>query len=250
MDEVNSPEQGPKQDTPKPKLPSFGERLIAVFVEPKVVFDYVAKRNDFWWPFIALSIVMIAANLLALPTNNEGQTLIASATGRPAPSIDALAYVKSIIQAPIQLMIGLLITGVLIWVVILLTTGSVSYGKAISVAAWTAFPGTLGMLLNAIVVSAVRPEIQSLSSMIADQMPVMHYTSLNAVIAETGPVLSMMLMTISVFYIWQLWLAFIGARRSFNASLAGAWILVIVLLILQLGFAALGGWGMSVVQRL
>lgn len=253
MEENRTPEEIQQTVEPegeKTKLPSFGERLLAIFVEPKVVFDYVAKRTDFWLPFLALSVLMAIANVLSLPTNNEGQTLVASATGRPAPSIDVLAYVKSTIQAPIQLLIGLLIIGVLIWVVMLITTGNAGFGKAVSVAAWTAYPGTLGMLLNAIVVAVVQPEIRSLASMIADQTPVMHYTSLDVMITGVGPVLSMILMTISIFYIWQLWLLYIGARRSFGASRTGSWVLVIVLIIFQIGFAALAGWGMSMLQRI
>jgi len=52
-------------------------------------------------------------------------------------------------------------------------------------------------------------------------------------------------LTISVFYLWQLWLVFIGARRSFGASPGGAWTLVVVLLLFQVAMAALGGWGIS-----
>jgi hypothetical protein len=164
--------------------------------------------------------------------------------------MNTTTYIVSIIQAPIQLIIALLIMAVIIWVVILLTTGSAGYGKAISVAAWSYFPSALGLLLNGIVVSAVQPEIQGLASMLTDQMPVIHYASLNALFAGSGAVLSMVLMTVSIFYIWQLWLLFIGARRSFTASPTGASVLVIVFLLLQLGFAALIGWSMSMLQNL
>ena len=89
MEENRTPEstdQSAASEAEKIKLPSFGERLLAIFVEPKVVFDYVAKRNDFWLPFIALCVVMIAGGLLALPTNTKAQALIRSAMGTPVGS--------------------------------------------------------------------------------------------------------------------------------------------------------------------
>jgi len=237
-------------EAPPAKLPSFGTRLAAIFVEPKVVFDYLARRSDIWPPFIALAVMAIVAGVLALPASIGGQALIASAVGRPAPEVNAAAYVKAAVSAPINIMVGILLIALVVWLVALLTTGSAPFGRAMSVAAWSLFPATLGALLNGIVVAAVHPEVRSIHTFVADQSPVLHYTSLGALFTGTGPILSMVLLTISVFYLWQLWLLFIAARRSFGVSTVGAWTLLVVLLLLQVGFAALGGWGISLLLKL
>jgi hypothetical protein len=237
-------------EAPREKLPSFGTRLMAVFVEPKVVFDYVAKRTDIWLPFIALAVMAMAAAALALPASTKGQALIASVTGRAAPGLNTTAYVKALVTAPINLMVGILVIAFFVWLIMTFTSGSAPFSRAMSVAAWSLFPATLGALLNGIVVSVAQPEIRSIQTFVVDQSPVLHYTSLGALTTGTGPILSMILLTISVFYFWQLWLLFIGARRSFGATVAGAWTLVVALLVLQLAFAAFGGWGISMLLKM
>lgn len=251
MDVNRNRPSGPEApEAPREKLPSFSTRLMAIFVEPKVVFDYVAKRNDLWMPYITLAIMMMVANALMLPTSTKGQALIASATGRPAPEVNLMAYVKTMLSAPFGLIFGILLMAFIVWLVMTFTSGGAPFGRAMSVAAWSTFPGTLGMLLNSIVVSVAQPGISSIQTFVADQSPVLHYTSLSAFVTGTGPVLSMILLTISVFYFWQLWLMFIGARRSFGATAAGAWILVITLLAFQIGMAAVGGWGISMLTKM
>jgi len=246
MDVNHDMQSGQKApETPREKMPSFGTRLMAIFVEPKVVFDYVAKRNDIWGPTITLAILMMVANALMLPTSTNGQALMASVTGQQVPEVNTMAYVKTMASAPFGLVVGILLMAFVVWLVMTFTSGGAPFGRAMSMAAWCTFPGTLGMLLNGIVVSVAQPEIRSIQTFVADQSPVLHYTSLNALVTGTGPLLSMILLTISVFYLWQLWLVFIGARRSFGASPGGAWTLVVVLLLFQVAMAALGGWGIS-----
>ncbi len=247
MEENLTPEsayQPAEPETEKTKLPSFGERLLAIFAEPKVVFDYVAKRNDFWLPLIALCVVMIAGSLLALPTNTKAQALIRSAMGAPVSSEDptALSYVMAAIQAPIGLAISLLLTALIIWVVVLMLTGNASYGKGLSVATWAYYPSALAILLNGIVVAVIKPEIGGMQSYIADSNPVIHYTSLQALFHSDGMILSMMLFSISLFLVWYLWLLHVGVRRAMGGSGTCASILVAIVLALQLGFSALGGF--------
>ena len=144
MDVNHDTPSGPEApEAPREKLPSFGTRLMAILVEPKVVFDHVAKRNDFWLPYITLAILMIVANALMLPTSTKSQSLIASVTGQQAPEVNVMGYVKTMVSAPFGVVFGILLMAFIIWLVMTFTSGGAPFGRAMSVAAWCTFPGAL-----------------------------------------------------------------------------------------------------------
>jgi len=241
-----SVQQPSEPEAEKTKLPSFGERLIAIFVEPKVVFDYVAKRNDFWLPLIVAIVVALVAALLMMPPMREVIALQIQASG--APVTDAMISgmsIGAVVAAPIATASYVLLIALLLWLVVLVLTGNAAFGKALSVSMWAYFPLTLAGLLNAVVLAVVRPEISNIQEAQQHLGPVMHYTSLVALFPLDSLIVAGLLSVVSLFTIWNLWLLWVGARRSMNATTTSAAAFVVIFLILKFANAAFNGWRAS-----
>jgi len=241
-----SADQSVESEAEKIKLPPFGERLLAIFVEPKVVYDYVAKRTDFWLPFIAASVVSVIAAVLMMPFTREVLTLSIQAGGTQVTDamITGLS-ILSVVLAPVTVAAYVLLIALFLWVVILVLTGSADFGKATSVTMWAYYPLVLAGVLNSIVLAVVRPEIPNIQEAQQHLGPVMHYTSLGALFSMDNAIVGSMLAVISLFTIWNLWLLWIGARRSMNATVSSATIFVLLFLLVKLGTAAFNGWNAS-----
>ena len=250
MDDLNTIES--KDLGPAEKLPSFGERLVAIFVEPKIVFDYIKHRTDFWYSFIGLAVIASAGALLALPTQMKSQELMRGAMGAPgaAKAITAVTYIVTPLQTALTMLFMMALLGALIWIVIMLVAGGGSYVRAINVAVWTSYPAMLATLVNGVIVFITKPEITSIQTSILDTNPVMHYTSL-AMFAPPGNLyLMMMLMAVSLFSIWGYWLLYVATQRALGGNATAAWVMIIVLVIFQFGFSLFGAWGLSKVLKL
>jgi hypothetical protein len=229
------------------KLPSFGERLTAIFVEPKVVFDFIAHRTDFWYSFIGLVVLMSIGGILAIPTAQKTQQLMLAVRGIDAGEkpITFLTYLMVPLQQALGLMIMLAIFGAITWIIVLMVSGGSTYAKAINVIAWCSYPSALMTLVNGVVVAITRPEITSIQSSVVEASPVMHYTSLAALVPVGNAYFSMGLAAISLFSLWFFWLLYIGVRRSLEGKAAAAIVLIIVLLVIQVGLSVFGAWGLS-----
>lgn len=239
-------QQPAEPEAEKAKLPSFGERLLAIFVEPKVVFDYVARRNDFWLPFIVASVISIIAAALMMPFTREVIALSMQAGGAPASDAMVTGFsIVSVVLAPVTVAAYVLLIALFLWVVMLVLTGNADFGKATSVTMWAYYPLLLAGILNAVVLTIVRPEIPNIQEAQQHLGPIMHYTSLEALFSLDNAIVGGMLAVISLFTIWNLWLLWVGARRSMNATASSATVFVILFLLVKLGNAAFGAWRAS-----
>lgn len=250
MDDLNTVES--KDLGPAEKPPSFGERLLAIFVEPKIVFDFIKHRTDFWYSFIGLAVIATAGALLALPTQMKSQELMTSAMGAPSTTkaITATTYLVTTLQTTLSMLFMMALLGALIWIVIMVVAGGGSFIKAINVAVWTSYPAILATLINGVVVFVTKPEINSIQSSILDTNPVMHYTSLAMFAPPDNLYLTMLLMVVSLFSIWGYWLLYIATKRTLGGNSTAAWVLIIVLFLFQLSFSLFGAWGLSKLMKL
>jgi hypothetical protein len=219
---------------------------VAIFVEPKVVYDYVVKRNDFWLPFIVASVISVIAAALMMPFTREVIALSMQAGGAPASDAMVTGFsIVSVVLAPVTVAAYVLLIALFLWVVMLVLTGSADFGKATSVTMWAYYPLLLAGILNAVVLTIVRPEIPNIQEAQQHLGPIMHYTSLGALFSLDNAIVGGMLAVISLFTIWNLWLLWIGSRRSMNATVSSATVFVILFLLVKLGNAAFGAWRAS-----
>lgn len=250
MDDLNTIES--KDLGPAEKLPSFGERLLAIFVEPRVVFDFIKHRTDFWYSFICLTIIATAGAILSLPTQMKSQELMMSAMGAPsaAKAITPVTYLITALQTALSLLFMMVLFGALIWIVIMVVAGGSSFVKAINVAVWTTYPAILASLINGVVVFITKPEINSIQSSILDTSPVMYYTSLAMFAPPDNLYIMMLLMAVSLFSIWGYWLLYIATQRALGGNATAAWVMIVVLIVFQLGLSLFGAWGLSKAMQL
>jgi hypothetical protein len=229
------------------KLPSFAERLTAIFVEPKIVFDFIAHRTDFWLSFVGLVVLFSINGVLSLPTSIKMQELMLAAKGASSASkgITPMSYVLVPLQQGLNLLVMLVVMAAVIWLIVVFVSGGTSYAKAINVACWATYPTGLMMIVNGIIVAVTRPEITSIQTSVLEMNPVMHYTSLAALAPPGNMMVTMMLTSLSLFSVWYFWLLYIGVRRSLGGTATAAIVLILVSLAFQAGLSALSAWGLS-----
>jgi hypothetical protein len=113
--------------------------LLKVLWEPGAVFERVREKPSFWWPFLGLCVVQIVIFVLQMPfTKAMMQARMAMApAGSPDPSKFAAI---GVIFVPIGLGIGLLIVGVVLWVLTSIFAGEAKFATIMSIAAYCAVP--------------------------------------------------------------------------------------------------------------
>jgi hypothetical protein len=227
------------------KLPSFAERLAAIFVEPRIVFDFIAHRTDFWYSFLGFFVITCIGSVLSLPASIKMQGILAEMTGKPAPQVDAMAYLKVIGSVAVMFLLIFIVRAVLLWLVTTVTSGGSSFVKTINVACWTAYPYALATLLNGIVVAVTRPEVTSLQAATKEANPVIYFTSAAALMPSASIYIGMALAVISLFAIWEYWLLAIGIKRSLGGNAVAVAVFLIVLFIFQVGWQLLQAYGFS-----
>lgn len=116
--------------------------LLKVLWEPGAVFERVREKPAFWWPFLGLCVVQIVIFVLQMPfTKAMMQARMATApAGSPDPSKFAAI---GVIFVPIGLGIGLLIVGVVLWVLTSIFAGEAKFGTIMSIAAYCAVPSVI-----------------------------------------------------------------------------------------------------------
>jgi hypothetical protein len=228
------------------KLPSFAERLAAIFVEPKIVFDFIAHRTDFWYSFLVLAVLMVIGQMLTLPVTIQTQEMGMAAKGiEMTPVIRTSITVATPIMGVVMLLLGLVLVGAMIWLMVVFTSGGTTFAKAINVACWISYPTILATLINGVVITVAKPTITSLQTAGKEAAPLMHYTSLAAVAPAGNLYLLMILGTISLFAIWSFWLLYIGVKRSLGGTTVSAAVSIALLYVFQIGVVVLQAYNLS-----
>lgn len=240
MDDLNTIES--KDLGPAEKLPSFGERLLAIFVEPKIVFDYIKHRTEIWPPVLVITVLSLVATIITLPVLTQVSDMQLALTGQSVtPAITMAVKITMVIVGLLTPFISVLLIAMLIWLGVLMTTGASDFWKSVSVAAWAYFPIVLAAVINAIILFVTHPQLSGLDRVSVELVPAHSYTSL-ALLFTTNPILEQIGLAIGLFTIWNLWLLWVGMVRSLRATPNSATIVVVAFLILKLGRAVYAGW--------
>ncbi len=228
------------EETVKPKFPNFGTRLLSVFVEPKVVFDYLSVRSDFWRPFITASAITMVITYFTVPITWSIQKDLMLAMGKPLPeqgiNPTLIAFLGAVF-APVGLAVALIISAGIVWLLALLMSGSARYPQVLSIMVYSFFPTLLATVIGAVVMLVTNPQFTGMETVLQTLQPVQYYTSLAAVI-PSGLFVSKLLSHVSLFTIWGLYLLYIGLVRSIKMKSAQSLTIVVIMLILQLAVAS------------
>ncbi len=244
MRETNSGESGQITDSTskgETREPNFGMRVLSVFIEPKVTYDYLKTKSDFWRPFILISILMAVVTFFNAPIMWEMQRNLIAAQGKQIPPQvmgDTALGIVGAIFTPVGIGVSFLISGGIVWLLGLILTGSMRFSQAISIVTYSYFPTFLAQMMNGFVVAIVRPEFSGVSNYLRDTQPALFYTSLASVFS--GQILlSFILFNLSLFTLWSLYLMYLGLVRSASLKVSQAIITVCIILLLSLGMSLL-----------
>ena len=226
------------------KPPGFLNLVLSAFVEPKVVFDYLRLRGDFWRPFLTQGIILAVFSLLAAKPMLEISNAWVRMLGQQEKQMSTLFYVQLTANSFLGLLISFVIVGFIVWLVGLILTGEARFSIAISIAAYSYFPSLLGRVLDSITI-IVSPQIPStFQEFMPSQMPAMYHTSI-AQFIEGNAILNLTLVPIGIFTLWSLYLLVLGLHRSMGVKLGSAYVVGLILLLLQMGFFAFSAWAMQ-----
>jgi len=239
--ETRTQDLAQRDEKKPPGLPSL---ILSAFVEPKVVFDYLRLRGDFWRPFIIQGIILAVFSVIAAKPTLEISNAWLRMLGQTEKQISPFFYVQSVANSFLGLIIGFAIVGFILWLAGLILTGEARFSIAISVAAYSYFPALLGRILDYITLM-VSPQVPStFQEFLPSQMPAMYHTSI-AQFIEGNAILNLALMPIGIFVLWSLYLLVLGMHRSMGVKLVSAYVVGFILLLLQMGFYAFSAWGMQ-----
>lgn len=224
---------------PTPSKAGLWEDFVDIFYQPSQVFE---RRRDgkFGMAFLAFvvlsGILFFALHNGLAPIFDAEMAKAAAAMAAKNPQItpDQIAAQQGVMEKfgpiffVIALPIGILISGVLLWVAGKIVGASVAFAGAMMIATYSQFPRIVEMVLNAIQGLLLSPE--SITSRYSVQIGVARFLG-----ADANPFLLAILGGLDLFTIWVVVLMAIGlsvvARVSRSTAAIAAIIVWVVTLI-------------------
>lgn len=225
----------------KPSKPSFGSLLLSIYVEPRVVFDFLKVWSDFWRPFIVIAVIMMIITYFTAPTTWSLQRDFMIAAGKPLPQqvlSPVWIGILGAVFAPLGLAIGFLISAAITWLLVVVVSGAAKYSQLLSITVYSYFPPLLAGILSAIVTLLIKPQFAGIDTYLKSLQPVQFYTSL-ALLTPGSVGFSALLINVSIFELWGLYLLYLGLRRAIGLRASQAFLVVVIMLVLQLGVGSL-----------
>lgn len=219
--------------------------LFRVLFSPSEVFERLREKPKFLLPWIALSVVIMVIAYLMMPFT---QAAIASrmaqiAQQNPQAAAQAQTFQKvGIFFSPIFLLIGLLISGGLLWLLVMMLAGADARFKTLlSVSCYIAVPTILLQVAGLIVLKL--KGIDAVSSPDDLRPPL----GLNLLTPNTTGFVGALLAGINPFSLWAMVLTAIGVQVTHKTSKGAAYVVAIVSTLLGVliasAFAGIGGGG-------
>jgi Yip1 domain len=186
--------------------------VVRVLYEPTAVFERVRERPNFLAPFVTICVVQIAVFVLNLPFLRAA--MAAQFAARPAGGADPSKFLWiGGVFIPVGIGIALLISGFLLWVLVSLMGNEAKFGRLLSVAAYSAIPSVVLLVLVGTVVLHVQGISQVTSPQ--DMQPAL---GLDLLAPGTRGFLGAVLKAINPFSIWALVLTSIGVSTTQRLS--------------------------------
>jgi hypothetical protein len=186
--------------------------VVKVLYEPTRVFERVGERPNFLAPFIAICVVQIAVFVVNMPFLRAA--MAAQFAARPAGGPDPSKFLWiGAVFIPVGIALALLIGGFLLWVLVSLMGSEAKFGRLLSVAAYSAVPSVILLVLVGTIVLHVQGIGQVASPQ--DMQPAL---GLDLVAPGARGFLGAALKSINPFSIWGLVLTAIGVSTTHRLS--------------------------------
>jgi hypothetical protein len=210
--------------------------LTNIIIEPGKAFQHIKEKDDWWIPFVGLTIVTLLFLWVSSPALTRIMTQKMAEMGVDREIPKAAQYIKYV-AAPIATLIGFLFVSLIIWFLGNVFGGDWDYIKALDLYAYSSVVQIIRSLLTTIILLVKGiPNIAT-----ARDMEIA--TGLNLIFRPENPKLYALVSGIEVFSIWQFALIAYGISEITGIAKKKAAIASIIVYILFLGFSALFGRG-------
>jgi hypothetical protein len=206
--------------------------LINIIIEPGKAFEHIKEKDDWWIPFVGLTIVTLIFLWVSSPALTRIMTQKMAEMGGGGEIPKAAQYIKYV-AAPVVTLIGFLFVSLILWFLGNVLGGDWDYIKALDLYAYSSVVQIIRSLLTTILLLVKGiPNITT-----ARDMEVA--TGLNLIFSPENPKLYALFSGIEVFSIWQFALIAYGVSEITGISKKKAAITSIILYILFLGFSVI-----------
>jgi len=203
--------------------------LINIIIEPGKTFEYIKEKDDWWIPFLGLTVVTLIFLWVSSPALTRIMTQKMAEMGGGGEIPKAAKYIQYVV-APIATLLGLLLVSLILWILGNVFGADWDYIKALDLYAYASVVQIIRSLLNtAILLVRGIPNITT-----ARDMEIA--TGLNLIFSPENPKLYALFSGIEVFSIWQFALITYGVSEITGISKKKAAITSIILYVLFLGF--------------
>jgi hypothetical protein len=213
-------------------------RMLRVLVTPTAAFEEQREAPAFWVPWLILSVMLLAVTFLSFPYQLAAARLQSEAAGRPLPDA-AIGIMKfsMLIGVPVITLVMMLISGGVMYLVLMGAGGEVRYKGLLSVAVFSgAALGVLQVLATFAVLKLRGPE--GLTTL-ADYQVSFGLDLLLPADAKVSKFFETLLRGITPFSLWGLAITATGIRTTERTTKGAAWLAASVSLVLGLLVAAI-----------
>ena len=250
---IDSAGSAPAQPvTPAAPVKTPFQRMAGVFFAPEETFTDIARKPDFVWPLIVLTLIAFVIGIVMTQHTDFGAVAAQQAemVKKKNPNVSdadlermerftkASGKVSGFV-APIFMIIGYLVIAVVLWGAFRLMGGDGDFKQALSVTLYSYLPR---MLLGGIIGVAV----VLMRGGLFDPMQAATLVKTNPAFLvdyKEQPMLFALLASLDVFVIWTLFLLTVGFSKVARVSKAKAATIIIALwlvtVVVRVGFTAL-----------
>jgi hypothetical protein len=239
------------QPAPQPATKNAFQRIAGVFFSPGETFADIARKPDILVPLLVIVILGYIGTVMIMP-HLDWDAMISQQTDmvkkqNPNMSDDDVARMGRITKSmgtvmgyigPLLAIVGYLIIALVIWGACRMMGGQGDFKQAFSATLYAHFPRAVFGIITAVVVMARGMVDPSTLATVVKSSPAF------LVDMKEQPVLFALLGSIELFQIWTIILLIIGfaaltrlSKAKTAAIIVSLWI---IMLVVKLGFAALG----------
>ena len=244
------------QPAPAPATKNAFQRIAGVFFAPVETFADIARKPDILVPLLVILVVSYVGTFLSMP-HLDWDAMVAQQAEmvkKQNPNVSdadlaqmgkfttAMAKVMSFI-GPLLVIIGYLIIALVVWGACRMMGGEGNFKQAFSATLYAHFPRVVLGIVSAIVIMSRGMVDPSTLATVVKSSPAF------LVDMKEQPVLFSLLASFELFQIWTIVLLILGfaaltrlSRAKTAAIIISLWV---ILLVVKLGFAALGAARMN-----
>ena len=220
-------------------------RLVRAPFTPRAVFEEQADAPTFWMPWLVVTVVFAALQILQRPFQMRVRDLVLQKLGQPIPpgGFSAVRTVIGLVGTGVTVLILACVAAGIFYVLTMVFGGQTTFKKMLTVTIF-AWPIAILQQVLTYVVLSVRG-VDAIQSVWDAQVSFGADLLLPSDMALT-PFLRLLLAGIGPLAIWQVAITAIGLKTLGKSSWATAWtVAIIAFVVLLLGLASLGAFGMK-----